>query len=270
MPGFSCLLLNTVYEGGSIVIWKLVYLVIIFAAFLALSAPANEWLDEFDGVELNDEWFKITDRPEGQGTVMIEDGKLLLNNPNGDFGHMITDGRPLVLREAPEGDFSISMLIDTDPPAPSNSYWIGLFVEKENDSHDALASNWAALTIGGGAAEAKALIGSMIDGAWNDKGHFDIPEWPIHLKLEKIGAQYTGYYKEEPADQWTKVGDSWNHDNMEGPELVGIGFVNSWGGANLTLIAEYFLLEGENVISMAVQPIDGLPGTWGQIKEGKR
>ena len=53
---------------------------------------------------------------------------------------------------------------------------------------------------------------------------------------------------------------------MEEPELCGLGFVNNWGGANLTLIAENFLLEGENVSSMAVQPMDKLSTTWGRVK----
>jgi len=54
---------------------------------------------------------------------------------------------------------------------------------------------------------------------------------------------------------------------MEAPELVGLGIVNNWdGGPNLTLIAEYFLLEGKNVIPMAVKPAEKLSSTWGRIK----
>ena len=106
----------------------------------------------------------------------------------------------------------------------------------------------------------------MIDNAWNDKGHFDIPEWPIYLKLDKVGNQYTGYFKQEPADEWTIVGGAWNHDGMKEPELAGLGFINSWGGANLTLIVEYFSLEGESVIPMAVGSADKLSSKWGRIK----
>jgi hypothetical protein len=54
---------------------------------------------------------------------------------------------------------------------------------------------------------------------------------------------------------------------MEEPQYVGIGFINNWGGKpDLTLIAEYFSLEGENVTPMAVEPIEKLPAMWGQIK----
>jgi hypothetical protein len=245
---------------------KLISSVVFFAVSLTLPVFAKEWLDEFDEQDLDGEWFRITDRPEQQGTVTIEDGRLLINEPNGNFGHLIVDGRPLVLREAPEGDFNISTLIETEPPPPADDYWIGLFIVGEDGDHDVLADNWAVLTIGGSAGEKKALIGSMINSAWNDKGHFDIPGWPVYLKLEKIGIQYTGYYKEKPADQWTKVGSSWTHEGMEEPELVGLGFINNWGGANLTLMAEYFLLQGEKVIPKAIQPVDRLSSTWGWIK----
>ncbi len=245
---------------------RVVSLAIIFAVFLTLPTFAKEWLDEFDKDELNGEWLKITCCPGDNGSAVIEDGRLLINEP-GDFGHMITDGRPLVLRKSPEGDFSISALIDTDPPAPADNYWVGLFVIGNDGDNAVLAHNWAALNIGGSGGEKKALIGSMIDGAWEDKGHFDIPEWPIYLKLEKVGNQYTGYFKEKSTDEWIKTGDTWNHDGMEDPELVGFGFINNWGGGpNLTLTVEYFSLEGENVIPMAVRPADKLSSTWGQIK----
>ncbi len=127
---------------------KYVCLGVIFLAFFFFSTFAAEWLDEFDGPELHEEWITITWRPENQGSATIEDGQLLMNEP-GDFGHMITDGRPLVLRAAPRGDFSMSMLIDTDPPAPAANYWIGLFVIGKDGDSTVLAENWAAAAIGG-------------------------------------------------------------------------------------------------------------------------
>ena len=245
---------------------KLTLSIVILAVFLTLPASAKEWLDEFDKDELNEEWVTITWRPGDQGTATIEDGQLLINEP-GDFGHMITDGRPLVLRKAPKGDFSISTFVDTEPPGPADNYWIGLFVIGEDGDSFALSQNWASLSLGGAKGEQKVLIGSMVNGAWQDKGHFDVPGWPIYLKLEKVGNQYTGYHKEKPADEWIKAGAAWSHDDMEEPALVGLGFINNWGGGPiLTMIADYFLLEGEKVVPMAVQPADKLPGVWGRIK----
>ncbi len=52
------------------------------ALLSVLPVSAREWLDEFDKEDLNKEWFRITDRPVEQGSVTIEDGKLLINDPN--------------------------------------------------------------------------------------------------------------------------------------------------------------------------------------------
>lgn len=246
---------------------KLIKLLILFIVFSLGFLPvyAGQWLDEFDKGSLNKEWFKITDRPAKMSVVKLDKGRLLINEPQGNFGHTITDGRPLVLRKAPKGDFSISMLIDTLPPAPASNYWIGLFIIGKDGNDAVLAENWAVLTIGGSAGEKKALIGSMINNTWNDKGHFDIPAWPVYLKLDKSETKYTGYFKSKPAEEWTIVGASWVHD-MKSPELVGIGYINNWGGTNLTLIAEYFMLEGDNVTSMSVEPRSKISDTWGDIK----
>ena len=53
---------------------------------------------------------------------------------------------------------------------------------------------------------------------------------------------------------------------MKAPELVGMDFVNNWGGTNLTMIAEYFMLEGQNVTPMSVKAKDKLSNTWGDVK----
>ena len=225
-----------------------------------------EWTDQFEEKELNEAWDTITDRPEKKGFAKVEDGKLLLNEPGGNFGHTLKDGRPLVLRDAPKGEFSISALLNSDPEAPADNYWIGLFVIGSAKDDAAMAKNWSVLTFGGSGGEVKALIGSMINDTWNDKGHFDIPEWPIYLKLEKQETELKGYYKEKENDDWILVGAAWN-DNMKTPQKVGLGFINNWGGGpNLTLIAEFFTLEGENVQPFAVAPRDQLSGTWGQLK----
>ncbi len=191
---------------------------------------------------------------------------MLLNEPNGDFGHTLKDGRPLVLRDAPKGEFSISALLDSDPEAPAENYWIGLFVIGNARDDAAMAKNWSVITFGGSGGEAKALIGSMVNDVWNDKGHLDIPKWPIYLKLEQKGTELKEYYKEKENDDWTQLGGAWN-DDMENPEKVGLGFVNNWGGGpSLTLIAEFFTLEGPNVRPFTVESTGKLSITWGKLK----
>jgi len=243
---------------------KLIVVFIIFSLVL-LPAYAGEWLDEFDQEELNEEWSKITDRPQEQTTFEAIDGLLLINEPLGDFGHTVTDGRPLILRKVPKGDYSVSMLVDTIPAVPASDYWLGLFIIGRDGNNAALAENWATVTIGGSAGDTKALIGSMVDNTWADKGHFDIPPWPIYLKIEKADTMYSGYYKENLGDDWKLIGAPWEHD-MKNPELAGIGFVNSWGGANVTIVVESFSLEGSAVASMSVESDGKLADTWGHLK----
>jgi hypothetical protein len=241
-------------------------LILITLMLIPLSLSAAVWTDEFEEEELNEAWDTITDRPEKKGFVKVEDSKLLLNEPGGNFGHTLKDGRPLVLRDAPKGEFSISALLDSDPEAPADNYWIGLFVIGSAKDDAAMAKNWSVLTFGGSGGEVKALIGSMIEDNWNDKGHFDIPEWPIYLKLEKKETELNGYYKEKENDDWLQVGATWN-DNMKSPEKVGLGFINNWGGGpNLTMIAEFFTLEGPNVQPFAVESKEKLSVTWGKLK----
>jgi hypothetical protein len=246
---------------------RLLMILLLIAVFMSASLlQAATWTDEFEGNELNEAWDIVTDRPEKKGFVKVEDGNLLINEPGGNFGHLIKDGRPLVLRDAPKGDFSISALLNSDPKPPAVNYWIGLFVIGDAKDNAAMAKNWSVLTFGGSNGEAKALIGSMINDAWNDKGHFDIPKWPVYLKLEKKGTELKGFYKEKEKDAWTQVGGVWE-DTMKTPEKVGLGFINNWGGGpNLTLIADFFTLEGDNVTPFAVDPSGKVATTWGKLK----
>ncbi len=56
-----------------------------------------------------------------------------------------------------KGDFSISTLIDTNPPAPAGDYWLGLFIIGKDGDNAVLAENWAVLTIGGSKGEKKDI-----------------------------------------------------------------------------------------------------------------
>lgn len=100
---------------------KMVFVFLIFS-FVVLYVYAGEWRDEFDKADLNKDWIKITDRPAKLTTIKIEKGRLLMYEQTANFGHLIVDGRPLILRKAPKGNFSISMLVDTIPPAPAADY----------------------------------------------------------------------------------------------------------------------------------------------------
>lgn len=218
---------------------------------------AGTWIDEFDGDELMGMW-TFVDVPEETTEVEVADGQMRMTNP-GDFGHLVAD-RPLILVDAPEGDFSISALLSSEPEEASDA-WIGLFICGDAN---ALAEDWASVSFGGGAGENAGIICHMQENSFVDGGHPAIPMWPLEFKLEKADTTYTAYYRENAADDWTSLGN-WTQD-MKTPEKVGLGFINNWGGSTVTLIADFFQMDGEDVESMAVKPADKLASTWARVK----
>ncbi|MEO2005009.1 MAG: hypothetical protein ABGY41_13030, partial [Candidatus Poribacteria bacterium] len=60
----------------------------------------------------------------------------------------------------------------------------------------------------------------------------------------------------------------WTHD-LE-PVAVGIGFINSWGGNTVALVADWFSLDAEGVAALAVDPASKLATRWADIKRQTR
>ena len=73
--------------------------------------------------------------------------------------------------------------------------------------------DFACLLFGGESNQPqKCLIGSMVKGAWQDKGHFPTGEdVPLYLKLEKDDDQFTGYFRADEKKDWNKIGNTWAH-----------------------------------------------------------
>lgn len=53
---------------------------------------------------------------------------------------------------------------------------------------------------------------------------------------------------------------------MKAVKTVGIGFINSWGNQAVTLIVDFFSLEGEGVRPFVVDAKGKLSTTWGRLK----
>lgn len=230
----------------------------------------GEWRDDFRGAKLNEAWDTITDRPDKKGFVKVQGGKLLLHNV-GHFLHEKKDGRPLVLRDAPkDGKFSIFALLDADPPAPADSYWMGLFVVGSAKNDREMAKNFSHLVFGGQRgrkSDIKVSGSSAIDDNFVEgTGQIDVPPWPIYLRLEKNGKLNKASYKHKAEAEWQPIGLPWE-DGMEAPAKVGFGILNNWGGAEkLTLVADFFTLDGRDVQPFAVEPGGKLATTWGKLK----
>ena len=93
-------------------------------------------------------------------------------------------------------------MFSSDPTKPSSA-WIGIFVFGEDPL------DFACLLFGGeNNSPLTALIGSMVKGAWQDQGHFNTGfDVPFHLKLQKKGDEFTGYFKQKEGDAWKKIGN---------------------------------------------------------------
>jgi hypothetical protein len=236
----------------TIILW------ILATVFLtSLPAYTASWVDEFDGAQLRKDWV-TKDRPGNPSKIEQKDGMLRITNPTGNWGHMERD-RPLVLRKAPDGDFNAIGLFASEPKLPGDA-WHGIFILGDD------ALDFACLLFGGESNQAqKNLIGSMVVGVWQDKGHFPTgKDVPYYLKLEKVGDQYTGYWSEDPKKAWNKVGNSWPHKLK--PKQVGVGFINNWGGKTVTLLVDMFTLEGDKVEPSPVESKDKLAVSWGKMK----
>ncbi|MBT3267077.1 hypothetical protein HN371_08000 [Candidatus Poribacteria bacterium] len=238
-------------------------LVVALCAVAAIARAAT-WTDAFDGAELRDEW-SFRDIPDETTTVEIIDNALWMTVPDGNFGHLVPE-RPMLERALPAGigDLSISAAFTTEPDIPQDA-WHGLFIIGDD------AMDWAVLGFAGAANDAQTgIVGSMFAGpVWEDKGHPPTNvELPFQLKLEKVGENYTGYVRATDADAWAKLGNTWTHDLT--PVSVGIGFINSWGGSTVSLITDWFSLEGDGVAPLSVDPTSKLAARWAAIKRSSR
>ena len=199
--------------------------------------------------------------PDETSTVEVVDGALWMTEPSGNFGHLVPD-RPMLSRELPAGigDLTISAAFTTVPDLPQDA-WHGLFILGDDPM------DWAVLgfagEVGGGQ---KGIVGSMFAGpVWQDKGHpatgLDVP---FQLKLEKVDDNYSAYIRATDADAWVALGNAWTHDLQ--PVSVGIGFINSWGGNAVTIIADWFSLEGDGVEPLAVDAPGKVTMRWADMK----
>lgn len=231
---------------------------VAMSAILSALAFGGTWIDDFEGKELGPEW-TIKDRPGNPSEFKVENGALHITCTQ-NFGHM-ENTRPLALIEAPEGDFSVIGLFSSDPEKPSDA-WHGIFVLGDDPM------DFACLLFGGESNQPqKTLIGSMVKGVWQDKGHFPTGfEVPFYLKLEKSGKQWRGYCRKSEKEDWNPIGSPWEHDLK--PKWVGVGFINNWGGKVVTLIVDTFIVEGPKVTprAQAVDPSDKLATVWGDLK----
>ena len=106
----------------------------------------------------------------------------------------MTPDKAMLERDVPASsqDLVVSGIFSSAPDKPQDC-WHRMFIFGEDQM------DFACLLYGGEANQAqKALIGSMVQGAWQNKGHFltgfDIL---LHFKLEKNKDVFTDYFKQK-------------------------------------------------------------------------
>ena len=175
---------------------------------LAGIASAGVWTDPFDGNELVEGW-EFRDHNTKQTTFEVKDGFFQMTNPKGGWGHTTPD-KPMLEREVPKSaakNITVSGIFSTEPDKPANA-WIGIFLYSDDDL------NYACFLFGGEANQPqKTLIGSMVQANWQDKGHFQTGfDVPLHLKIVKEDAVFSGYYRENEKEEGKlSVDKTWNH-----------------------------------------------------------
>jgi hypothetical protein len=228
--------------------------------FFPLLSMAGVWTDPFDGNKLVKEW-SFRDRPAKTSTAEVKDGWLRLLEPTGNWGHLEKD-KPMLERAVPATakDMRISGVFSSDPEKPGDA-WHGLFLFGDDPL------DFACLLFGGESNQAqKFLIGSMVQGGWQDKGHFPLGlDVPFEMMLEKVGNTFKGSVRKTAGDAWTTVGAAWNHDLKV--KTAGLGFINSWGGKKVTLLVDSFSLDGEGVLGLAVEPQGKMATAWAALKQ---
>ena len=238
-----------------------IFMMFTIAVILIPMASSGVWTDDFERNTMANEW-EFRDRREKVTKTEVKGGFLRMTNPKGKWGHMTAD-KAMLERDVPASsqNLIVSGIFSSEPEKPVDA-WIGMFIFGEEQM------DFACLLYGGEANQPqKALIGSMVQGAWQDKGHFNMGfDVPFHLKLEKEKDVFTGYMKQKKGDNWKQIGNkTWTH-KIKKVKKVGLGIMNNWGGKTVVFLVDSFSLEGEGVQPFHVDSVGKLAAIWAELK----
>lgn len=232
----------------------------ILVAFLPINSMGAVWRDDFNGTKIGPGWEFIN--PPKQCTHEVADGwfSIHLEGVNDIWGGF--DDSAKLLRDAPEGDYTIEthIKIEPDPNNKTTNTWTAIIIF---DNSSAPSADWWYVSRGG-ADEVN------VEYAQNNAGNIrsslkGIGDMDLYLKAEKVGQAYTGYYRIAEDDDWITVG-SYEHITLN-PLKVGF-CVKSWAARSMVCSYDYFEISGDKVESnIAVMPNENLITAWGQLKK---
>jgi hypothetical protein len=239
----------------------IIFVCLVFVVFLPTTSMAGTWRDDFNGTALGPGWKFIND-PNGNSSYKVANGWFSINlvGLNDIWGGV--DNSVKLLRDAPQGDYSLETHIKIDPDKAAKTQNTWTFIVIFDDTNKP-SSNWWYVARGGADEVNTEYVqngAGVIQASLKGIGDLD-----VYLKAEKIGQDYTGYYKVKKDDSWIKVG-TYKHTPLN-PLKVGL-CVKSWAVRDMVSNFDYFEMVGDKVeANTAVRPNGKLAATWGQLKD---
>lgn len=237
----------------------IVFVCLTFVVFLPVASMGGIWRDDFNGTDISSGW-EFTS-PTGLCTYEVANGyfSIHLEGNNDIWGGM--DDAAKLLRDAPAGDYTIEthIVIEPDPNNNTTNTWTAIIIF---DNSSDPSADWWYLARGGNDEINTEFVkdaGGNVGGSLKE-----ISELELYLKAERVGQEYTGYYKIAENDDWIEVGAQ-EHNTLD-PLKVGF-CVKSWAVRSMVSNFDYFEIVGDEVEpATAVIPDKGLAVTWGQLK----
>ena len=231
---------------------------LIFTVFLPTVSMGGGWRDDFSGAELGPGW-EFSNKPE-QCVYEVADGWFSIHLEGVNDIWAGKDNSAKLLRDAPDGDYTIEtyIVIEPDESAGTAGTWTAVILF-DDSTHPSL--NWWYVARG---HNDEVTIEYVRDGVATNPGHTGgVSDMKFYLKAEKVGQEYTGYYKIQESDEWIEVG-TLEHMSLN-PLKVGF-CVKSWENRSIVSNFDYVEITGSEVEGTAVIPNEKLTATWGQLK----
>jgi len=210
------------------------------------------WRDDFSGTLASGwQWVRETG---SQWSLAQRPGFLRITTQVGDLWSSVNDCRNLLLRPAPNGNFTVTTYVAFRPTA--NVHRALLFVYGDDDNYVAVGPTW----VDGSHLDMITEVNGTPGQQWAWNGYGDATG--VHLRIVKQGTTYTSFYSFNGL-AWQQLGIS-SGVNLASP---GIGLA-AWNGAG-TQIAEipadfdYVCVKGGAWQSVFHEDFEGaFPGAW--------
>jgi serine/threonine protein kinase len=195
----------------------------------SVTVPESTFRDEFDN-QLAEGWTWLAEDParwslaEVPGWLQIMASDASLDGPSFPTN--------MLLRNPPEGDFEITTLLRFSPT--SNFQFAGLLVFQ--DKGNALQLGRAFCDLADTCVGDGVYFDNFQDGfiQSNHKASINGPE--IHLRLQRVGNTYTGYYSQD-GENWTPIGEHTREFSQ-----IQIGLMAAQAAEQLPALFDYFRL----------------------------